>query len=425
MKSKKLAIGVFLTLCIPLLLTSISNIQNMTGYKGLNPVVVFDIGHEQTFNHTHLASALQLIETKFDAEVYINEDNFTLTNLRGADLVIFPAPFINASRDAFSSIEKQAITEYYQDGGSVLYLANPYFFEEEMQIYSSNIRYLNDMMGISIGEGEETYGNLGFSTQQGALLDDFNYLYEDERLILIGNETLDSSHSIITGLSEFDENIDPIEELLVHATFISSDIPSHVVKTPSTTYLLNSDGQVPFGGVREYAVVSVKELTQYESRGLACSSMIMFSDLNITENESLTWFEAYDNSLLWENMISWLLKDLPKPPIAGILPDFGLFVIIIIAVFFVLMVAGSVLFTIGREVKQAEVSEVITKMRDREDRTKKVEKEIEEAYYAEDEVDKEEPEEEEEKEVDMKKISDEIKKKPPKTRSRSERRRQR
>jgi hypothetical protein len=182
---------------------------------------------------------------------------------------------------------------------------------------------------------------------------------------------------------------------------------------------------VPFGGTREYTMLAAKELTQYDSRAIACASAIMFSDMLIVENDTDTWFEAYDNALLWKNMIAWLLKDLPKPAQVGIIPDFGLFVIIIIAAFFALMVLGSVLYTIGKEIKRAEISETIIKMREREEQRKVVDKEIEAAYYAEDDIAEDEPEAEEEKEVDMKRVSEEIKKKPPKTRSRSERRRQR
>ncbi|MCK5159404.1 MAG: hypothetical protein KAR08_09625, partial [Candidatus Heimdallarchaeota archaeon] len=106
------------------------------------------------------------------------------------------------------------------------------------------------------------------------------------------------------------------------------------------------------------------------------------------------------------------------------IPPIGIFVASIIAIFFVFMVFGSVLFTIGREVRKVEVSETIIEMRKQDEQRKKVDKEIEEAYYAEDDVEDElEEEEEDKKEIDMKSISDEIKKKPPKTRSRSERRR--
>ena len=98
---------------------------------------------------------------------------------------------------------------------------------------------------------------------------------------------------------------------------------------------------------------------------------------------------------------------------------------IIFGLFFVFFIVGIVLYIVGRDVKRAEVSEVITKMRERDESRAKTEKEIEEAYYAEDDevVEPEEEDDVVEKEIDMKSISDEIKKKPPKTRSRSERRR--
>ncbi|NHJ47190.1 MAG: hypothetical protein FK733_05325 [Asgard group archaeon] len=428
MKSRKIATVVFITLYVSMLLTmgGLSGIQEANSYKGVNPIVIFDIAHEQRFNNTHLQSAIQLIEEEFDADVYINEDSFTLTNLRGADLVIIPAPYIDADRSKFEHIEKQAITEFYQDGGSVLYLANPYFFEEEYRNYSSNFNYLNDMAGISLGEGDETYGSISFYNHKIALLDDFNHEYGDERFIHLTNNSLLMDHAIISGFSEINESVDSVQNLLTHTSFVQRNSRAiHVINTSQTAYELNSDGIVPFGGTREYTIMSVDELSQYDSRGISCASAVMFSDLPIEANGTDTWFEAYDNALLWKNMIAWLLKDLPQPPGDKTIPDFGLFVIIIIAAFFVLMVLGSVLYTIGKEIKRAEVSETLIKMRERDEERQVVDKEIEAAYYAEDEIAADEEPEVEEKEVDMKRVSDEIKKKPPKTRSRSERRRKR
>lgn len=425
MKSKKFAPIIFMLFSSLLILSvsSLSNSLDVKSYKGIDPVIIFDVAHDQHFNDAHLQSALQLIETEFEAEIHFNHENFTLTNLRGADLLIIPAPYIDASRAKFSDLERQAITEFYQDGGSVLFLANPYFFEEEMRNYSSNLQYINDMMGISINEGEDTYGSLSFNTGEIVLLDDFNNLYNDERFLLINNETIDSSHPIINGFPIDD----PIDELIIHTNYVirSSDPDvSFVINTSRTAYELKSDGEVPFGGGTSiYTVLAVEEIAAFKSKGISCASAIMFSDLPIVENDTTTWFESFDNAKLWKNMIAWLINDLPKDEPVNEIPDFGLFAIILIAIFFILMVLGSVLYTIGREIKKAEVSETIIKMRDRDDVKKKVDKEIEEAYYAEDVVEKEEVVEEEEKEVDMKRISDEVKKKPPKTRTRSERRR--
>ncbi|NHJ38520.1 MAG: hypothetical protein FK731_00705 [Asgard group archaeon] len=424
MKSQKFAPIIFMLFSISLILTlsSLSDTTNVQGYKGIDPVIIFDVAHEQRFNDTHLQSALQLIETEFEAEIHINKENFTLTNLRGADLLILPAPYIDATRSRFSDLEKRAITEFYQDGGSILYLANPYFFEEEMRNYSSNLQYINDMMGISIQEGEDTYGSLSFNTGEIVLLDDFNNLYSDERFIHITNETIDTTHPIINGLPDED----PIEELIFHTNYIirSSDPDvNFIVNTSRTAYELNSNGEVPFGGgTSKYTILASEEIIPYNSKAISCASAIMFSDLEIIENDTITWFESFDNAKLWKNMIAWLLKDLPIQETWSKIPDFGLFAIILVAIFFVFIVLGSILFTIGREIKKAEVSDTIIKMRDREDDKKKIDKEIEEAYFAEDVVEKE-AEEEKEKEVDMKRISDEVKKKPPKTRTRSERRR--
>jgi hypothetical protein len=150
----------------------------------------------------------------------------------------------------------------------------------------------------------------------------------------------------------------------------------------------------------------------------------MFSDINVTGTNT-TWFNTLDNAQLWKNIIAWLLLQTPEIPPQSFIFEFGIFAGIIFGVFFIFFIVGIVLYIVGKDIKRAEVSETIIKMRERDERRKKVEEEIEEAYYAEDDVETEAVEEEEEevKEIDMKTISDEVKKKPPKTRSRSERRR--
>ncbi|MHA1221316.1 MAG: hypothetical protein ACTSQB_06250, partial [Candidatus Heimdallarchaeota archaeon] len=234
--------------------------------------------------------------------------------------------------------------------------------------------------------------------------------------------TLAVNHSIIAGFPD----ADPVNELLIHSTsLIRTSNSEKIINTTSSTYEVNDEGEVPFGGTKTYTIMAAEE--KATSRGISCASAIMFSDLVVLEGETTTtWWESYDNALLWKNMIYWLLLEIPVPEPVNYVPEFGLFTIIFIAIFFVFMVFGSILFTIGRESKRAEVSEVLIKMRERDERRQKVDEEIEEAFYAEDTAADDEvvvEEEVEEKDVDMQSISDEVRKKPPKTRSRSERRR--
>jgi len=350
--------------------------------------------------------------------------NVTLVNLQGADLIILPAPNLNAIRapdsdSAFSVIERRALFEFYRDGGSMLYLANPYFFEEEMRNYTSHANYLNYMMS-SGGQDEVDYGSLSIDRAQITLMNDLSNRHDDERFIYINNDTMLTDHSIVQGFLDSD----PVNELLTYSTSVDTIFAQRLINTSVTTYEVNSEGEVQGGKTQEHTILAANEIDAYDSRGISCASTIMFSDLAISNTSSDTWFEEYDNALLWENMIAWLLFEIPEIQPDEPIPPIGIFAASIIAIFFVFMVIGSVLFTIGREVRKVEVSETIIEMRKQDDQRKKVDKEIEEAYYAEDDVEDElEEEEEDEKEIDMKSISDEIKKKPPKTRSRSERRR--
>lgn len=430
MKSKKLVLTTFIIVIISLLtlmnLGSL-NYMNTSGYKGEKPIVVFDVAHQQMFNDTHLQSALQMIEDVFEADVYINTDNFTLTNIRGADLIILPSPYYGAvdvpdGTGAFANIERRALQEYYQDGGSVLFLANPYFYEEELRNYSSDITSINTMMEGSSGEtGADSYENLGFAEPYLTLFDDFNYEQGDPRYLHINESTFLADHPIIDGYPD-DDSVTEILTYTTETNFLSSS--TSVINTSKVAYGLRTSGEMPsVGSVKTHRILAVDE--KFLGRGASIGSTIMFSDLAVTNESATTWFETYDNAQLWKNVIAWLLLQtpvtIPSPDIFG----FGIFAGIIFGVFFIFFIVGIVLYIVGKDIKRAEVSETIIKMRERDESRKKVDEEIEEAYYAEDEDEVESfaEEEEDEKEIDMKSISEEVKKKPPKTRSRSERRR--
>ncbi|MHA1308067.1 MAG: hypothetical protein ACTSO7_13875 [Candidatus Heimdallarchaeota archaeon] len=429
MKSKKLVLTTFVIVIFTLLtLTNLVSLNSMNtnGYKGEIPIVIFDIAHQQMFNDTHLQSALQMIEDVFGADVYINTDNFTLTNIRGADLIILPSPYFGVDdvpdgTGAFAEIERRALQEYYQDGGSVLFLANPYFYEEEQRNYSSDIVSINTMMEGSSGEtGEDSYESLGFAEPYLTLFDDFHNEYNDPRFLYINESTFLGDHPIIEGYPADDS----VEEILTYTTetnYLSAS--TSIINTSQVAYGLRTSGEMPsVGSVKTHKILAVEE--KFLGRGVSVGSTIMFSDLTITNETTTTWYETYDNAQLWKNIIAWLLLQTPIVTPTTDIFGFGVFAGIIFGVFFIFFIVGIVLYIVGKDIKRAEVSETIIKMRERDEKREKVDEEIEEAYYAEDDVEVESVEEEEEvKEIDMKTISDEVKKKPPKTRSRSERRR--
>jgi len=321
MKFSKKILLLSMVFIISIIISINLNTQQVTSYRGINPIIIFDVAHQQTFNHTQMQSAIQLIEQEFDAEVFINYDNFTYTNLFGADLVIIPAPFIYAknvgTNSPFTTIEDRAIVEYYQDGGSVLFLANPYFFEDNLENYSSNLRNLNLFMG-ELGHETEDYSSLALADQNGILMNDYSYRYNDPRFIYIDNTTMDTEHPIIIGGNAEKT----VNELLTCSYFSPKDYADRIINTSLTTYDLDLTGKVLSGG--NYRTILLAD-EKFEGRGISCASMLMFSDLKIVENDTITWFEAYDNALLWENMIAWLLKDIPEPERIYPITEFGFF----------------------------------------------------------------------------------------------------
>ena len=284
MKSKKITYTLMIILSLILLFQLSINLVNVNAgsdYKGKNkPIVIFDVAHQQTFNHTQMQSAIQAIEERLEITVFINYDNFSLVNLQGADLVILPAPNLNAIRapgsdSAFSVIERRALFEFYRDGGSMLYLANPYFFEEEMRNFTSHANYLNYMMS-SGGQDEVDYGGLSIDRAQITLMNDFNNRYDDERFIYINNDTMLTDHSILQGFL----GTNSVNELLTYSSSIDTIFAQRVINTSVTTYEVNADGEVQGGKTQEHTILASNEIGAYDSRGLSCASAIMFSGVS-------------------------------------------------------------------------------------------------------------------------------------------------
>lgn len=394
------------------------NLISTRGFKHEKPIVIFDIAHQQHFNHTHMQEALQLVEGEYGIDIYLNRENFTLTNLRGADLLILPSPYYKLPAvDIATTFDTQVLIEFLVDGGAILFLSNPFFFEENMRNYSGNNKAMNRFMNIGIG--------MEFIGTENVLMNDFSHQFNDERFLSLNSTHLKSEHAIITGFPE-DE---PVKELLAYSTGISAQAGELIVNTPPTTYQVSSEGDLIQGSINNQTILGSSS-SGGSGRVIACGSSIMFSDLVIPSTNSTRWIDVKDNKQLFRNMISWLLFETPVPEEENYIPDFSLFALATSVLFLLTLVLGIILYTIGREVKRVEVSEKIIKMREQRAQREKIDKEIQEALYAEDfpEEDKKEEKEEEEEigedEIDMEDISKEIRKKS-KTRSRSERRRRR
>ena len=120
-------------------MSSISVINSNAEPEAVNYVVVYDEAHLQFFTSNLLKTALAGLNDSFDIEnqidvtieLEINNENFTNSNLQGADLVIIPSP--NLREDKTSNVdtdsrtgEEAALEEFLSIGGSILYMSNPY-----------------------------------------------------------------------------------------------------------------------------------------------------------------------------------------------------------------------------------------------------------------------------------------------------------
>ena len=86
-----------------------------------------------------------------------------MTNLRGADLLILSSPYYDVPRgDIVSNFDQGVLAEFMADGGAILFMSNPYFFEDNMRNYSGNNPAMSDFMSIGTG--------LSFSTSRSAIV---------------------------------------------------------------------------------------------------------------------------------------------------------------------------------------------------------------------------------------------------------------
>lgn len=337
-----------------LLLLIFSSVASTTIYEAIGDskleyVILFDEYHGQYFNRTLMYTALSALdnllpdiledEIKIDL-IFNNNSRFNSTNLQGVDLLIFTNPgFETEDRLSYSEIE--AILDYVELGGSLFLLGNPLTQNENITGHPASINELlagreNKLSSARLRTGSDL-------SSPDLVVDDFSNSYGNESYVSL--DFYNTTHSI----SESSEIINPVviaiseQEIQVNTTTLytssislgNENLQYSIGRTAITSYSINEEYDIFRDSINGF-------LTWLFAKGIGSSrvilsgSSIMFSDLEISDNQK--WIDQTDNSILWKNIILWLLKYTPHsaraPPPVWVFSYYALIIVSLSIVIF-------------------------------------------------------------------------------------------
>lgn len=317
-----------LFLLILLFMSSFSVINSNAEPKAVNYVVVYDEAHLQFFTHDLLKTALAGLNESFDVEneidvtieFEINTENFTNSNLQGADLVIIPSPNLREDKtsnvDTVSRInEESALEEFLSIGGSVLYMSNP---------YSANV----SLAGHFLPMNNLIVDDLGFAIKLGfpsSVTDGDNVTIAIDDFNNDGNAShIYFNNNFING-GVWDQEINDISKILYYGSTIDESFTStHYGNASALTYSVDRNYDLRVEDLNRLKWMVGNTFGENDGRGVLIGSTIMFSDLAY-DNEN-AWIEMEDNQELFENLVAWLLNITPlNKPVDTVDSGFGYF----------------------------------------------------------------------------------------------------
>ncbi len=290
MKPKRFSnILMLLTVCI--LLCSQFLLLNVKAQNESGPYsILFDEAHDQYYTYTNgtFTSALDYLNQTADFVVYLNTNPLdNITQLQSYDLIIIgnPGPAGN-----FSSLEIQALKNYTLLGGNLMLLCN--YNDVNNPLFDENITghadYLNNLTQVL---------NIPVSFTYYDLYDESHIPIGPRWYVELGSQNFQFGHPIKWKLST----------IIIHTSGLNMTATEGAVGTGySDSYLNNRTSGTLSETPWLYA-------TQQESyRIILCGSIVMFSDLNVTNTgttsyKGVAWIDSVDNLRLWANLIQWAL----------------------------------------------------------------------------------------------------------------------
>ncbi len=272
--------------------------------------ILFDEAHYQFIDHNLMSTALDSLSNAFsgvNVHVVPIKDKFNETNLQGADLVIIGNPGVNSENNiiSVSDTEKKALEDLVDNGGSVLYMSNPYSLNRSL---TGHARPLNDL--IVTGLDASIHKSPIDSDNVTIVVDDFNNDKNNTHVIINKNNFNDKTLYTETN------NITLNSDILYYGTFVELTAgyqPEIYGNTSEYAYIVDQDYEALPSTIQTgptWLVADKSDNDDVKGRYMLMGSTIMFSDLPYNSGEK--WIDQMNNLEFFQNMIAWLLKITPQ-----------------------------------------------------------------------------------------------------------------
>jgi len=240
------------------------------------PIVVFDEGHNQYYDHMRLYDFLQIVSER--ADVVINTDNITIDDLENASVLIIPNP----GKDFYDE-EIDAIKDFIRNGGSLLIMGDWYNY------YSVNLTKITGEFGIIFYDSEIMDE------------DDHRYVNAYEPIIHVFNNETPDAVFMTEGVSEVVFNGGTLNVTgRAFAVGLGDSDP-----VPNNTYAVDEAGNIiaNASNVIPFAAVDLLD----GGRIFASGSSKVFA------NDTAKWYRdyihMYDNEKFARNVVDWLFEE--------------------------------------------------------------------------------------------------------------------
>ncbi|MFX0172829.1 MAG: hypothetical protein ACFE9L_13005 [Candidatus Hodarchaeota archaeon] len=347
-RSKQIVLYLILCLTLSLNLAIGAGRANQTEE---NPIIVFfDEAHGQFFNHSLYSKALADLEQN-GMEIIVNTDMINRTVLEGVDIFVSTNP-----NSSFSIEEQHYISEYLKKGNSMFLLANP--LNEENESLDGHGAFFNAIMSttapnLALPETIIKFWvnpeDTGTPKATDVIMNDFSDTGMASYLLLNINS---SDHEIL----HIDQNVSSI---VTHTCSIK-DAKEGLILASSEAYAKTTRNTI-HAYSSDLTLIGSAGPIDNGARILLGGSSIMFSDLNDTLLRS-SWYESENNSILWNNIFTWLADITPTDlPLTFSLSETSMVLFSMIIVATVFLFAGNVFYSIGsgKKVEILKTSEPI------------------------------------------------------------------
>lgn len=265
-------------------------------------IILYDESHEQFFSSELMQTALKNLPEALgvDITVRINTEDFTPSSVQGSDLIIISNPGADSEvKDG----EKAAIDTYVSNGGGVLYMSNPFNYNSTLTGHANTLKGLltsqfNAFMRVDAVDTDNT----------SLIIDDYNNDGDDSHVIVNVN-------NLETEVFRTEPNNLSNSQFLLYSGLVSTKdlAPIYYGNASEFSYAVTQNYEMALDtekpAVKQVKWMEAKEIGN-NSRVMLLGSTIMFSDYNY-DNQS-TWIEQYDNELLFQNIVAWMMHLTPK-----------------------------------------------------------------------------------------------------------------